>query len=245
MRITPMAAISICAALLTNPLGYVMSDACASSSPDNYLPIIIADSQQNISFAEAWQMVLLGNDSLAAGRANIERAEHLQDAARDLYFPQITAAANYTRLDKPVEIKPSDLFESMPAGDSIADMAQMLGINPASLDKMFTSRLTERDVFTSSIRAVWPIFTGGRITAAQDIAKGRSEEAHHLLAMEQQARFEDLAKFYFGVALTQQVLQTRIDVENGLKKHFDHALKLEQQGQIAKVERPAGRGVLR
>lgn len=55
--------------------------------------------------------------------------------------------------------------------------------------------------------------------------------------MKQQAKFEDLAKFYFGVAMTQQVLQTRIDVEQGLKKHFEHAVKLEQQGQIAKVER--------
>ncbi len=123
------------------------------------------------------------------------------------------------------------------AGGFVAALGQKFHINPASLDQLFTSQITERDVFTSSIRAVWPIFTGGRITAAQDIAKGRTEEARHFLAMKQQAKFEDLAKFYFGVAMTQQVLQTRIDVEQGLKKHFEHAVKLEQQGQIAKVER--------
>lgn len=241
MRIKPIAVITCCAALLTNPFGAVISDAAAAPSLQNNFPTNSVEKQQPVSFTDAWQAVLLGNDGLAAERANIERAEHLQDAASDLYYPQISATANYTRLDKPVEIKPSDVLESMPAGDTIegliAGLAHAFGQNAAALDKAFTSRLTERDIFTSSIRAVWPIFTGGRISAAQDIAKGQSEEARHLLAMKQQARFEDLAKYYFGVALTQHVLQTHIDVEQGLKKHYEHALKLEQQGQIAKVER--------
>ncbi|MCW8328506.1 TolC family protein [Photobacterium sp. SDRW27] len=237
MRIKPIAVMTCCAAMLTMPFDGVISGAYASAPLDNSALSATAERQQAVSFADAWQAVVLGNDDLAAERANVDRAKHLQDAASDLYFPQISATANYTRLDKPVEIKPSDLVASMPAGDSIAGLAQMLGINPASLDKMFTSQLTERDIFTSSIRAVWPIFTGGRIMAAQDIAKGQSEEARYLLAMKQQAKFEDLAKFYFGVAMTQHVLQTRIDVEQGLKKHFEHAQKLEKQGQIAKVER--------
>ncbi|PSW05110.1 TolC family protein [Photobacterium lipolyticum] len=196
-----------------------------------------------VTFAEAWQTVVMGNDALAAERASVERAENLQDAASDLYLPQLSVSANYTRLDKPIEIAPSDLLGSMPAGGAIAanpklqHLLHAVGINPADLDRQFTSQLTDRDIFTSSIRAIWPIFTGGRIDAAQDIAKGQTEEAKYLLAMKQQAKFEDLSKFYFGVVLTEQVLQTRIDVEQGLQKHLDHARKMEQQGQIAKVER--------
>ncbi len=194
-------------------------------------------TQQTISFWDAWQKVISENDGLAAERANVDRYRHMQDAARDLYLPKVTASANYTRLDQAVEIKPSDLAASMPAGEAIQGIAQMLGINPANIDRLFTSQLTDRDVFTSSIRAVWPIFTGGRITAAQDIAEGQTVEAKSLLAMKQQATFEDLSKFYFGVVMSKQVLDTRIDVENGLKKHWEHAQKLEQQGQIARVER--------
>ena len=55
--------------------------------------------------------------------------------------------------------------------------------------------------------------------------------------METQARYEDLAKYYYSVVLAQQVLETRSSVEAGLTKHRDNALKLEQQGQIAHVER--------
>jgi outer membrane protein TolC len=202
--------------------------------------LVLSPSVQaaSVSFNEAWQTVLTSSDALAAERANVDKARHLQDATSDLYLPDISVSANYTRLDKPVEISPSDLLGSMPAGESLSNgLAAILGTNAASLDKLFTSQLTDRDIFTSSIRAIWPIFTGGRINAAQEIAKGKTEEAKYMLVMQQQAKFEDLTKFYFGVVLTEQVLQTRIDVEQGLKKHLDHAQKMEQQGQIAKVER--------
>lgn len=202
--------------------------------------LVLAPSAQaaSVSFNDAWQTVLTSSDALAAERANVDKARHLQDATSDLYLPDISVSANYTRLDKPIEVSPSDLFGSMPAGDSLSNiLSAILGSNAANLDQQFTSQLTDRDIFTSSIRAIWPIFTGGRINAAQDIAKGKTEEAKYMLVMQQQAKFEDLTKFYFGVVLTEQVLQTRIDVEQGLKKHLDHAQKMEQQGQIAKVER--------
>ena len=55
--------------------------------------------------------------------------------------------------------------------------------------------------------------------------------------METQARYEDLSKYYFSVLLAKEVVETRQLVESGLKTHRDNALKLEQQGQIARVER--------
>lgn len=55
--------------------------------------------------------------------------------------------------------------------------------------------------------------------------------------METQARYEDLSKYYFSVLLAKEVLVTHQAAELGLTKHRDNALKLEQQGQIAHVER--------
>lgn len=229
MRLTP-AAVLTCWAMMAVPAAASANDTIDNDPHlSSFAVATPAKAQQPVSFLEAWQAVVSQNDGLAAERANIERTRSMQDAARDLYLPSISATAKYTRLDKPVEIKPSDLIESMPIGDVVSGLP--------IFDQLFTSQLTKREVFTSSIRAVWPIFTGGRITAAQDIAKGQTEEATQLLAMKQQATFEDLSKFYFGVALTQQVLDTRIEVENGLKQHYERAKKLEQQGQIAKVER--------
>ncbi|WP_305405117.1 TolC family protein [Photobacterium leiognathi] len=190
-----------------------------------------------IAFSDAWHTVVTKNDGLAAKRANVEQAEHMQDAASDLYLPTVTVGANYTRLDQDVKLSPSDLFGSMPASDSEIGKVINNIVKDSALNSAFTSTIANRDVLTSSVRAIWPIFTGGRISAAQDIAQGKTQEAKYMLAMMQQAKFEDLSRFYFGVVLAEKVVETRKEVEAGLKRHYEHALKLQQQGQIAKVER--------
>ncbi|KDM89914.1 TolC family protein [Photobacterium galatheae] len=192
-----------------------------------------------VSFDDAWQRVRNHNDELAAEKSNVEKAEHLQEASRALSLPRVTVSANYTYLDDPIQIAPSDIIASTPAGNSQAAsmLLQSLHMTSAQLDKLFTSQLTNRDILTSSVRAVWPVFLGGRIMAAQDIAKGKTQEAKYMLEMKEHAKFEDLSNYYFGVVLAQQVLETRQEAEQGLEKHYKNALKMEAQGQIAKVER--------
>jgi outer membrane protein TolC len=188
---------------------------------------------KSFSFQQAWQIVLNKSDALAAEQQNIERSVYLQDAASDLFLPSISLNANYTRLDQAVRVNPSEVIDSMP----IDDLSQVLDIPTTTLNSLFTSTLTERDIFTSSIRALWPIYTGGRINAAQGIAAAQHDEARFLLTMKQLGKFEDLVKYYFAVVLSEQVLKTKKDVERGLNQHYENALKLEQQGQINKLER--------
>ncbi|WP_217542213.1 TolC family protein [Vibrio cholerae] len=191
-----------------------------------------------LSFQEAWDLLQQQNNSLAAQRANVERYAHLKDATQNLNLPSVSVGANFIRLDQDVTLSGKQILDSS-GGIDPSLMAHL----PANILPLVThlgaakSTITERDIFTSSIRAIWPIFTGGRITAAQDAAAGREDEAQSQLAMEIQARYEDLAKYYFSVVLAKEVLATRIAVEEGLTQHRDNALKLEQQGQIAHVER--------
>ncbi|MEC6907300.1 TolC family protein [Photobacterium piscicola] len=190
-----------------------------------------------VSFNDAWHTVVTTNDGLAADRASVEQAQYMQDAARDMYLPKVTIGANYTRLDHDIKLSPSDLFGSTSASQT--EIGQVINniISNSQLNSALTSNISDRDVFTSSIRAIWPIFTGGRINAAQDIAEGKTDQAKYMLAMQQQAKFEDLSRFYFGVVLAKNVLQTRTEVASGLQRHYEDAIKLEQQGQIARVER--------
>lgn len=203
----------------------------------------VVGQAESVSFSQAWETVVSQNEGLAAERTKVDQAKYLQDAAWDLNLPQVSVGANYTRLDDNVEISPSDLFSSMPAsgtdaGKVISQLAEQLSkLTGTDFNSLFTSQITDKDVFTSSIRAIWPIFTGGRINAAQAIAEGKTEEAKYMLAMKKQATYEDLSRFYFGVVLAEQVYKTRQEVEAGLKQHFEHAVKLQQQGQIARVER--------
>lgn len=187
-----------------------------------------------LTFSEAWQILQENNNSLAAQQANVERYQHLQNATGSLNLPSVTLGANYTHLDNDVTINGEQFADSLSGVPSIG-----LPFPPQIISALggITSTITEQDIFSSSIRAVWPIFTGGRITAAQTAAEGKSEEAQSQLLMEKQARYEDLSKYYFSVILAEDVVETRRAVEAGLTQHRDFAIKMEQQGQIARVER--------
>lgn len=194
---------------------------------------------QEINFADAWTLLQEKNNSLAAQRANVQRYQQLQEADHALNLPSLKLTGNYTRLDDDVTVS-GDLLTSKAEFDKLLPyLVSVEAARPAvkSAISEMTSTVTEKDIFKSSLRAMWAIYTGGRISAAQDYSAARLAEATAQLDMETQERFEDLSKYYFSVVLAQQVLDTRKSVEKGLTQHRDSALKLEQQGQIAKVER--------
>ncbi|TAA48736.1 TolC family protein [Corallincola spongiicola] len=193
-----------------------------------------SNAAESVSFSEAWQALLKNNDGLAAERANIDKNKHLQDAAGDLYLPKVDLRGRYTYFDDDIELKPSQILDRM---NNAPDLGELFPNVAGELNEALTTQIAKQSQFKSSVTAIWPVFTGFKIEAAQDIAHYRTEEARHLLEMEQHAKFEDLAKIYFGTVLAKEVLRTRVQVEEGLQKHRDIALKYEAQGQIAKVER--------
>ncbi|MFV2055966.1 MAG: TolC family protein [Thiohalomonadales bacterium] len=201
------------------------------------LPLPVNTFAGDLSFSQAWQLLQSNNDGLAASKENKAKSIYMQEAAKAMFYPQIDLKGGYTRLNDNVSLAPSQLFEAMPAGESLAEFFATLGPTAGTLDDAFTARIADQDVLTASLSLLWPIYTGGRILAAQDIAAGQLMEAEYLLRFKQQILFERLVKFYFGVVLTSQVLLARTDTEQGLSKHLHHAQKLEQQGQIPRVER--------
>jgi len=197
---------------------------------------------QPISFEQAWQILQAKNNSLAAQRANLSHFEKLHEASKSLNYPSVSLGANYLRLDDDVTLSNEDAFDTL--DDNTQSLTTSLltnasydyGVNYASI-LSGSSTLAEKQSLTSSITALWAIYTGGKITAAQHYSEAKKEEAKARLSMESQKRFQDLSRFYYSVVLAQGVVETRRSVEAGLKQHRDFSVKLEQQGQIAKVER--------
>lgn len=192
-----------------------------------------------LDFSLAWQKVLNENHGLAAERSGITKSEQLAAAAKSLYLPQVDVQGSYTYMAKPIELDLKDL-------NPIANNKNNPLLNSALVQQIiqdlggasaFVTSLTDRDLVMSSVQAMWPIYAGGRIDAAQDIKQAQVEEAHQQYALKQQAAFETLSQRYFGLVLARHVLQTRQQLEDGLGKHLSQARKLEQQGQIAAVER--------
>ncbi len=197
---------------------------------------LLTSPVEAVTFEQAWQQTLATSESLAADKANVARTEALQDAATDLYWPKVELTGRYTHMQKPVSLDLKDL-EPVASLDPASLSTEMQALLTPLLSLNTVTDFTSRNVASGAIQAIWPLYTGGRRGAAVDIAKEQHIEAGQVLAMKQQAQFEDLARVYFAVVLTAQVVNTYQEVEEGLRLHQQNAVKLEQQGQIAAVER--------
>jgi outer membrane protein TolC len=196
---------------------------------------------RDFDFNSAWQQLIQKSNSLRAEQAGIDQATHKQEAARDLYLPQINLSAGYLYLDDKIQLSPDDILDSMPAGSMLEEqfgaLGQAMGLSTEAIQQGFTSTISDREIKSSSLSLLWPVYTGGRITAAQDIARASVAEAKKRRDLKVYSQFQELCRRYFGVVMLRQLLDTRIEVENSLKIHLQHAQLMVENGQIAQVEK--------
>lgn len=163
-----------------------------------------------LSFDAALKEMRSVNATLLGARIEEGQRESERSAARGLYLPRIDTAARFTRIDDPIII-------SIP----------QLGNIPVQNDEFWR--------FNVSFR--WPVFTGGRIIAANRAAEAYLEESHEKLRRTESALISELARRYYGLRLAQQVALVRLEVLGGMEHHLSDAQKLEEQGMIARSEK--------
>ena len=83
---------------------------------------------------------------------------------------------------------------------------------------------------------VMPIYTGGKINAANNAAKIKFE-ASELESVQKSYELScELVERYFGLIMANQAVKVRQTVKEGMLKHFEDAQKLAKEGMIAQVE---------
>ncbi|GGB62655.1 TolC family protein [Shewanella inventionis] len=191
---------------------------------------------ENMSFSQAWSQLLHVSDQLQAKNQLVNRAKAKEAAGDALNYPSLNVAGSYTRLEKPIELDLQDLnpLASLDVSSLPSAVTEVLATIPSS---MYVTPFTEQDVFRASLQAMWPIYTGGRITAAQGIHAAQVSESESEFALAQRELFLQLVERYYAVSVTQTLAETQKQLVDSLSLHVSHAEKLEQQGQIAKVER--------
>ncbi|BDQ64743.1 TolC family protein [Shewanella xiamenensis] len=196
----------------------------------------LAAYAQPSSFTEAWQQVLKVSDKLQAQSQEVNRAKGEQEAGESLNLPSLSLNSSYTHLEKPIELDLRDLNPL--ASLDPATLPPALGGALASIPgSLFVTPFTEQDIFRASLQAMWPIYTGGQITAAQGIHAAMVAEKQQELQLATRDLFTQLVDRYYAVDVTQSLVSTQTELVASLTKHVDHALALEREGQIAKVER--------
>ncbi|WP_304358864.1 TolC family protein [Collimonas fungivorans] len=191
------------------------------------LPLICISAQaqqqfpQTYSLAEALQRLYQVSDAFSASAANVRGKQALSDASASLRLPEISLDARYLKFQKSLEL---------PLG-SLAPVATDYGISSPLQFSESDWRLRP------SLNVVLPLYTGGKIPAAQAAAAGALRQADAERRQQAQILNTQLVQAYFGEQLAQKALAVRRDVRDGLTAHLADAQKLERAGLITKAQR--------
>jgi len=190
----------------------------------------------DLSVDQAWVLVQERNDGLKASASSVKHSQTVKDGADSMmYMPSIDLHGSYTHLSKPIDL---DLSE--PVNNFQASLEPILGLPAGTLPRTTSDEatldLSEQDVFLANISILWPIFAGGKTLYFSDIAEAQIEAEKSKQELTRQKAFLQLVKYYYGAEMGKAYYETRIEVEKTFKKHYEHAQKLQKEGQIARVE---------
>ncbi len=170
-------------------------------------------------------------------------------AAKGLYLPKVGISASYMRMSDNLHL---DLTQ---VRDAITPLYQTLGNygnfsvpDPTPIRQKLLSGLNDvengdwdrmiqkKEFGLVAATMQWPIYTGGKIAAANKVAEIQKGEADEVARQKQGELMSELTERYFGLCLARQAVMIRQDVLDGMNKHLDDAIKMEKQGMIANAD---------
>lgn len=182
----------------------------------------------DLSFSAGLERLTGHSAELAAASRKVENRRESIAAARGLYWPQVAAQTRFTRMDDPIVLDLNDIRQVI---------LKLHPAVPASAVPNFTMEVQDRDFWRSEVALTWPVFTGGRITAANDFAEAGLAGALAEGDRTRQRLTAELVRRYFGLQVALQVLEVRREILRDLAEHVRQAKRLEEEGLIARVER--------
>lgn len=185
----------------------LFSEAGATSEPT--MPCQ-SQSSEPLSFEQALQEMLARHETLQGAAVDAARAGAEKQAAQTLKLPRIDLEARQTFLDESITIG----VEPLPVRFTVQD-----------------EQFTEGQVTLS-----WPVYTGGRIRAANRAAEEKVVEFEAELKRTRHSLITELARRYFGLRLADSAARVaRLKAED-LAGHERRAKRLMEEGLIARVE---------
>lgn len=187
--------------------------------------LIAADS--DLTFTKALDSMLTKNESVQISRSEIKQKKFEAEATKGLDLPTVTLSGRLTRINDPIYL------DLNPIRDVILAVHPTV---PSAVVPDFKQTIQDDTFFKSQLNMVWPIYTGGKITAAQNAAAAGIREADAKMRRTTETLTSELARYYFAVRLMDQVLNIRTQVKKALKQHLFQTRRLHEEGFIARTE---------
>lgn len=212
-----------------------------------------------LNLQQSIELLVSQNPAVKAANEAYQQKEYELQAAHGLYLPQVGVSATFGITSKPVTLDLS------PVGDALeglyqlsAGQTQLIGaLNPAITatpqyqqlllgaqqglaavsNAEWEKVLLEDKLGKVSADLKWPIFTGGKIMAANKAAKASANEMSERARMVTNSEITTLVQRYYGLQLFMEVAKVRKTVLEGMHKHLENARKMEANGMISEAER--------
>lgn len=213
---------------------------------------------QALSYEQAEHFVIENAYSSQAQQALKQAAQLEMEAVKNLGRPRIDlnarAYAFHSETSVPLESSKRRLENSLTRNfddklsewdnvfppevidqvSQVFDQTLSNGLNqvPNNLDVT----VEDQDVRTS-ISMVMPLYTGGKIKSAKQIANLQAQRSNLTEKQQQDVQRLEMVQAYFNVQLQQQLVNASTLNLNAMQQHYHNAVKLEQQGFINKGQR--------
>jgi outer membrane protein len=200
-----------------------------------------------LTLEEAVDLAVKNSDQLAVAQAGADAAKARLGQARAGFFPAVRGGATYTRLDQAPYLDTSgfgSLFEPLMAPfqylveHGYLDPSTLEGLQGTGSGKVY---LGDDDVYSISLTATQPLFTGGALLSAYGAAR-HGARAGRLGARrtEEMLRY-DVTQAYVGLVQAKAALAVMQDMEAQMRRHLSDAEAMYEQGMLLESDVLAAR----
>lgn len=193
----------------------------------------------DITFSQALESLYGTHEGMAQAEADYKQKEYSKKAALGLYSPRISLNAAYAYFGNDLTMD----VDLSPVSNTVNGIFGSLGGIPhiplpsVSLPNSMEQVVQKDQFFTLNAAMIWPVFTGGKIYAANKAASANLDIAKYGKTIRHDELGISLAEKYFTLRFIQDIIALKQDVKNSMQEHYNKALKLEKAGMLAKVER--------
>jgi len=204
---------------------------------------------KTLTFEQALE-ITNGNSHVLKQNQYLQK-EKIQEAkaAKGLYLPKVGISANYLRMSDDLHLDLTGVKNSItPLYEVLGKYGSFSVPDPTPIRQKLLSGLNDvengdwdrmiqkKEFGLVAATMQWPIYTGGKIAAANKVAEIQKGEADEVARQKQGELMSELTERYFGLCLARQAVMIRQDVLDGMNKHLDDAIKMEKQGMIANAD---------
>lgn len=217
-------------------------------------------SAKTLTYAEAEQQYLSQSYTTLANQALQQAAQLEAESVKNLGMPRVDlnvrAYAFQSQVDIPLKDLKNNLEHSLSTnvGSQIEQWENSQNL-PSNITNPLKNQVQqgiqngigmipnsanftiEDQVVRPTVSVVMPLFTGGLIRTSKDIAQLKSQRSQLNSQQQENLQRYELIQAYFDVQLQHQLLQSSQSNVLTSTRHYQNALKLEQQGFISKGQR--------